>query len=156
MYYYFILYFIKISKYFSTIYKWFSYIFFIFHNFYIYIIKLNLYLNYVYNLKNFIKNDLITIEGEQYFEQVLFLRCMIYRCIDEFLSGLCKISTIQHPIKQRQGVTSVCVTSLGFLEAEPLVGEAGRGVETLPHHAPLAPPPRFCSFAPLPLSTSFS
>lgn len=74
--------------------------------------------------------------------------------IDQLPSGLCKISAIQHPIKQRQGVTSVCVTSSSFLEAEPLVGEAGRGVELSPHHASFAPPPRFCSFAPPPLSTS--
>jgi len=64
----------------------------------------------------------------------------------KFLSSLCKISAIQHPIKQRQGVTSVCVTSFGFLEAEPLVGEAGRGVE-LSHIMHRLPHPR--DFVPL-------
>lgn len=47
--------------------------------------------------------------------------------------------------QQWQGVTSVCVTSFGFLEAEPLVGEAGRGVKLsrimhrLPHPCDFVP-----------------
>ncbi|CAD1478752.1 unnamed protein product, partial [Heterotrigona itama] len=46
----------------------------------------------------------------------------------------------------QQGVTSVCVTSCGFLEAEPVIGEAGGGGFTLPHRGSLAPPSGFCSF----------
>lgn len=62
-----------------------------------------------------------------------------------------------HPIKQRQaqGVTSVRVTSLGFLEAELLCwGSRWRG-QALPRHAPLAPPSRFCYFSRVSLSTVF-
>jgi len=57
--------------------------------------------------------------------------------------------------QQRQGVTSVCVTSFGFLEAEPLVGEAGRGVKLsrimhrLPHPCDFVPL-RLHRFPPLP------
>lgn len=53
---------------------------------------------------------------------------MTIMLIDSFFN-FCKISLQKHSVRQRQGVTSVRVTSFKFLEAEPLVGEAGRGVE---------------------------
>ncbi|XP_043598355.1 uncharacterized protein LOC122574637 isoform X2 [Bombus pyrosoma] len=57
-----------------------------------------------------------------------------------------------NPVYQ-QGVTSVCVTSRGFLEAEPVIAGAGGG-GTLPHRGSFAPPSGFCSFVPPPPSTS--
>lgn len=68
---------------------------------------------------------------------------------------------IQHPVRREQGVTSVCVTSLGFLEAGPLVGEAGGGVELsrimhrLPHPRDFASS-RLCHFPPPPSLVPFS